>query len=370
MIKKTFKAFILTAFISTAAFVPAAFADLETDLNTYSSQKSTLNKGVYYQYSKKYKESFEIFKDLAAKNNPVGAYYYAICLQNGWGIFPRNRAKAEEIYMEVVPQVSEMAKKDDGLLSYTMYIMFRDGYGKQENKIAAIKWLKQATDLGYAIALFDYAHYQEENGQFLEAYNWYLKAADLNIAEAQYHLGEIFEKGGMGVNQNYTEALSYYSKAAKKEHTEAENNLGNLYYKGLGTSQNFPEALRLFKKAAEKGNASATNSIGVMYVKGEGGLGQNYAEALKYFRMAAVLGDINALSNIGNMYYNGLGVKTNYETAFKYYRRAANNGNYEAIYRTAVMYERGIGTEKNPVEAERLFQILRDEGIDTSDLIH
>jgi len=346
-------------------------ADEETakkDLEIYNEQRKKLGMALFYQFNERYRESFPLLKEMAQQDNPVAAYYYAEALYNGWGTYPPNQAKAEEIFSQGIKRITAMKKRGDGLISYTLYYAYLKGHGKPMNMEKAMRWLDISVEQGYGLALFDKAQIEEKTGRFQEAMSTYLKSAETDNPEANFRLGLIYEKGENGVMQNYPQALNYYSKAARRDHTKAEANLGNLYYNGLGTAQNFAEALRLFQKAAGKGNAAAMNGLGVMALRGEGGMRKSTADAFKYFSAAARSGDSNALKNLGNMYYNGIGVDADKSRAFDYYRQSAMKDNPDAMYKVAVMYERGIGVEKNQTSANRWYDMLERKGYDVSSM--
>src|SRR3954454_1319801 len=58
---------------------------------------------------------------------------------------------------------------------------------------------------------------------------------------------------GQGVTQNYAEAARWFRKAAEQGNADAQNHLGVLYDHGKGVTQDHAEAARWFRKAAEQG---------------------------------------------------------------------------------------------------------------------
>ncbi len=55
-----------------------------------------------------------------------------------------------------------------------------------------------------------------------EAVRWFLRAAEQGNAEAQYKLGEIYEKGDCDVAKDKSKAFLWYKKAAHLGHAEAQ----------------------------------------------------------------------------------------------------------------------------------------------------
>ena len=72
------------------------------------------------------------------------------------------------------------------------------------------------------------------------------KAGD---AEAQYYVGQIFEKG-LGTTADYESAAEWYTKAAEQGYTPAQTSLGYLFEEGLGVERDEVQALDWYRKAA------------------------------------------------------------------------------------------------------------------------
>ncbi len=89
-----------------------------------------------------------------------------------------------------------------------------------------------------------------------ELYDKYLnlvrKSAYVGFPEAQYELGQTYEKYNFwGVNPVYSpkKCVYWYTKASEQDFAAAYNNLGYLYEKGEGASQNIAKALDCYTKA-------------------------------------------------------------------------------------------------------------------------
>ncbi len=105
---------------------------------------------------------------------------------------------------------------------------------------------------------------------------------------------EMFQHGKAAYGaEQYTEAIEWYSKAAEQGVAEAQYRLGRCYYNGKGVSQNSEEAVRWFRKAAEQGDAEALYDLGHCYYYGEG-VTKDLEEAVKWYHKAAEQGHIGA----------------------------------------------------------------------------
>jgi TPR repeat protein len=157
-----------------------------------------------------------------------------------------------------------------------------------------------------------------------EAVKWYRKAADQNLADAQYILGSCYLLG-QGVPKNYVEAVKWFRKAADQNYAWAQNDLGVRYANGQGAAKDFSKAVKWLRKAAEQNNAVAQSNLGKFYHNGQG-VAKDYVEAVKWFRKAAEQNYAPAQLSLGNCYYDGEGVAKDYVESYKWGLLAAAQG--------------------------------------------
>jgi hypothetical protein len=87
-----------------------------------------------------------------------------------------------------------------------------------------------------------------DRANYKTALNVWLPQAEAGNAEAQTHVGEIFERG-LGGTPNYAAAKIWYEKAAEQGDKRAQFNLGTLYEQGLGVDKNMIVALNWYRQA-------------------------------------------------------------------------------------------------------------------------
>src|SRR5205823_3133597 len=102
--------------------------------------------------------------------------------------------------------------------------------------------------------------------------------------QAQYKRG-IDYWYGQGVAQDYLEAANWFRKAAAGGHAESQYRLAQMLAIGQGIKQDYAEAASWYRKAAEQGFALAQYNLGTVYIFGRG-VGRDNAEAVKWFRKA------------------------------------------------------------------------------------
>jgi len=177
-----------------------------------------------------------------------------------------------------------------------------------------------------------------------EAVKWFRKAAEQNLAPAQFNLG-IYYHYGHGVAKDDEEAVKWYCKAAEQNDAQAQFNLGVCYYNGRGVAKDEAEAVRWFRKAAEQNLAPAQFQLGLQYAIGEG-VAKNNVEAVKWYRKAAEQNDADAQYWLGLCYANGEGVPEDDVEAYKWTLLAAAQGNEDA--------KQGMTTMKNWMTREQI----------------
>ena len=90
---------------------------------------------------------------------------------------------------------------------------------------------------------------QPDQANYATSLKVWLPQAKSGDAEAQYFVGQIFEKG-LGTTPDHGAAAEWYRKAAEQDYGPAQIGLGYLYEEGLGVEQDDVQALNWYRKAA------------------------------------------------------------------------------------------------------------------------
>src|SRR6266436_2993486 len=155
--------------------------------------------------------------------------------------------------------------------------------------------------------------------------------ADKGDAKAQYELGRTFFSGTLGVAKDEAEAVKWFRKAAEQNVADAQFSLGVCYANGRGVAEDDAESVKWFRKAAEQNYARAQYNLGVRYTNGRG-VAKDDAESVKWFRKAAEQNDAGAQDAFGVRYASGEGVAKDEIEAYKWWLLAAGHGNDDAKY--------------------------------------
>ena len=118
-----------------------------------------------------------------------------------------------------------------------------------------------------------------------DAAMWFTSYAEEGIAEAQYNLAVLYERGD-GIPKDDAKAFELYRRAAAQKFAEAKFNLGVMHHMGWGTPQNHAEAAKWYRLAAGHGIPDAKFNLGLLYHQGKG-VPRDETEALRWCRLAA-----------------------------------------------------------------------------------
>lgn len=102
-------------------------------------------------------------------------------------------------------------------------------------------------------------------GDINGAVDWFLKAANRGMADAQFWVGKVYYHHRrffplMGHN-HFKECLLWFTKAAEQGHVEAQYMVGNFHHGGFGTSYSAKEAKKWYALAAKQGHTKAKQRL-------------------------------------------------------------------------------------------------------------
>jgi TPR repeat protein len=163
------------------------------------------------------------------------------------------------------------------------------------NLPAALAEFRAAARQGNRLAEFNYAmmllNGEGAPADIEEGKKWLRRAADANMAHAQYVTGKMYDDGEFEVRRDPVEAHRWFLKAAQQGHTQAQVALANQFLDGRGTPRDNAQAFIWYKKAAEGGDMTAQYVAGSFYERGGDGVKQNLNVARAYYAAAAAQGD-------------------------------------------------------------------------------
>lgn len=268
--------------------------------------------------------------------------------------YPKNRDLLLQIsknFYQIVLEIYEKEAAKDVNKQHTLAWMYESGLGVLKNENEAARLYKIGAEKGHGESQASYGIMCEDGRggvpqSYEQAAYWYGEASSLEIPDAQYNLGYLYE-AGLGVPQNYGMALEYYKLSADQGYEMAQLRLGQFYEEGReGIPADHFQAEKYYKLAADQGNPEAQFKLSILY-RGKFAVEENPFLAFKYCRLAAEQGHIDALLDFGWMYLEGYGVAVDVLVGLSYYKILAEQKNPEANLRLGMLYEEGELVEKN-----------------------
>jgi hypothetical protein len=101
----------------------------------------------------------------------------------------------------------------------------------------------------------EYATGEGAKQDLAQVADWYQKAANQGLAEAELNLGPLYNRGDV-VSLDSAQAAGWYRKAALEESAEAQYKLGSKYAGGQGLPVNFVEVYYWLDLAASTWSGS------------------------------------------------------------------------------------------------------------------
>ena len=125
----------------------------------------------------------------------------------------------------------------------------------------AIQWYKYSNSMkpmGENSNYMCYAYQMKK--EYEEAIKWCKNAIELGNDEALFRLGKVYE-----LDKKYDNAISYYKKSVEKSHDKmAISNIGSSYYE----KKDYKNAELWYKKAIKDGNLESYQNIATFYHEG------------------------------------------------------------------------------------------------------
>lgn len=128
---------------------------------------------------------------------------------------------------------------------------------------------------------------------------------------------------------NKKKAHEYYERSARHGNADAQYIMGEKFQKGLLAKRNSKVALKWFTLAATNGHADAQYRLGCKYQSRQGKMG-DYKQAHEWFARAANQNHPEAQYCLGFMHQNGQGTKKDAGLALHWYSLAYHQGHEKA----------------------------------------
>ena len=257
---------------------------------------------------------------------------------------------------------------DEAVLFYEQGMLFcEQEKSNLYNPNKAAKFFLMASNIGYIPAMYElsilvlYGIIEKEQ---LEAYEYTLKAIEVNYPPACYVLGKFYEQG-IVVESNIEKACECYLASAELGYSISQYALGRIYDQIFKQSKT---AEYWYLKSIVNGYFHACYDLGYMYWEGRGKgvpyfeeyetINRNYYTAAQLFRRGVSENISSCYYPLGLCYQYGHGVEEDIETAIMLYQKGVEENDMEACCHLAELYADGIKglLDPNIYEAIHLFE--------------
>ena len=228
---------------------------------------------------------------------------------------------------------------------YALGLCYYEGHGVSPDYKLAREFFTKAAEQGHAASqgALGNLHYHGHGvpKDYDLAAQWYARGADLySLGDAQYNLGQEYEKGRNGAAPDSHRSIELYTKAVESKwiwRERAMYRLGLIYKEGReGIPQDYKLAAEWLKKASKGGSEAAQLDLFDMYTKGLGDL--------DYQRVVDCVTSADSQYKIGVIYKEGReGVPQNYKLAAEWLEKASERGSESAQLELFDMYANGLG---------------------------
>ncbi|MCI4591545.1 sel1 repeat family protein [Sphingobium sp. BYY-5] len=153
----------------------------------------------------------------------------------------------------------------------------------------------------------------------------YKQAATLDLASAQFALGQLLFDGAAGVRADKKRALAWFQAAARHEHPGALYALGRAYDLGDGVTADQQLAIGFYKSAALLDDPAAMVAMGTYFYEGAI-LPKDPTMARRWFQEGANRSDPDGMFNLAAMMIRGEGGAADRRQALALMQQAAALG--------------------------------------------
>ena len=169
-----------------------------------------------------------------------------------------------------------------------------------------------------------------------EAFRYYAKAYDVEIAKGARMIGHMYDYG-LGAVRNDKLALEWYLKAAEMDDADAQLMCAVCYQLGYGGTVDMEKSYRWMSRAADNGNVDAMKQCAKMCASGTGTEKDESGEYF-WYEMAAYANDAEAQYMLGRAYEEGKYYKKDEVEALSWFKQAAGQNHTLALVKCAVIF--------------------------------
>jgi TPR repeat protein len=236
----------------------------------------------YYNLAKAY----QLGRGISLNNYDAHSYYVKaaengyLSAQNELGMQYSKGAGVPMDCATAAEWLAKAARQDFSAAQNNLGLIYIKGFGIEQNIDEAISWMEKAANHGHAEAFLNLGMIFEkhQNNPAVQsrtrhlnadsiAAQLYLRAAEKNLAEAQYRFALCCSKG-LGVALNSSLAFEWFERAAHQNHLGAIYEFGAMVEAGNVRGKDLSQAAKWYANAAEKGCEKSRNALARIFHEG------------------------------------------------------------------------------------------------------
>lgn len=195
-----------------------------------------------------------------------------------------------------------------------------------------------------------------------EAAEWYRRAAEQGVPEAQFQYALLLVDGRV-VKKDKSEAFALMEAAAEGGNALAQFNFAQMLVDRDPGAKGMVRAVEYYERAAKAGLPDAEYAMAQVYADGIGGRKKDEAEARRWLGRAALQNFDTAQLDLGTWLVQGRGGAKDEKRGFRILKQAAEGGNIAAQNRVAKLYLNGIGTDPDTSFAAAWYILAKRAGL-------
>ena len=213
---------------------------------------------------------------------------------------------------------------------YYMGVFYGTGDVVSQDYTISTQYLQKSADLGYAEALYQLGVYKMHgfgcHANWKEALKYCKAAANKGCADAANEAGYIYDRGEHGVKKDDEKAFEWFLKAAELNHTEAIRYVIRAYHDGIVEDEDGEEYLYWVEKGFELDIPEVYLQVGFYLFQDK-----EYESAFPALVAASEKGLISPNHILALMLIKGLGVEQDVDEAIDYLTQGAYEGDESCL---------------------------------------
>lgn len=205
---------------------------------------------------------------------------------------------------------------------------------------------------------------RKANREFSKHFKGLMEEAGNDNRAAVFEIGMLYENG-VGVKKDMDMASEFYLRAAELGMNEAQRKIAGWYERGEYFQRDLVKAMIWYRKCSETNNFDDAMDFACLCANPEidEEVSKDYLpKAIQILEVGVENNDVNAMCYLGSLQIRGLVPNVTPVKGYQLLKTAAFKGQSHAQIFIGDAYTKGIGTLKDEAEAKRWYEIALKNG--------